>query len=119
MPYLLCRQGVSGESSETHLPCHWSLPGLEQYEGREGRLWSGLQSRQRGGSWEPTPAFRPLHAQHQKAVAHLTPQEWAELVLSVQGPVQLVMLEVALTMTKDHLASDFCSDEEETVFWLL
>lgn len=52
-------------------------------------------------------------------MAHLTPQEWAGLVLSVQGPVQLVMSEVALTVTKDHLASDFCSDEEETVFWLL
>lgn len=65
------------------------------------------------------PSLPSTHAQHQKAVAHLTPQEWAELVLSVQGPVQLVMLEVALTMTKDRLVSDFCSDVEKTVFWLL
>lgn len=50
-------------------------------------------------------------------MAHLTPQEWAELVLSVQGTVQLVMLEVALAMTKD-LPSDFSSDVEKTVFWL-
>lgn len=95
----------------------WSLPGLEQFEG-SGCLWSGLQSRQRYGNWEPTPAFHPLCAQHQKAVAHLTPQEWAELVLSIKGTVQLVMLEVALTMTKDGLTSDFSSDAEKTVFWL-
>lgn len=83
MPYLLCRQALSGESSQTHLPHHWSLPGLEQYEGRRGCLWRGLQSRQRYGSWEPTLAFHPLHAQHQKAVGPLTPHGWAELVRSV------------------------------------
>lgn len=118
MPHLLCRQTVSGESSQTRFPItERSLPGLEQDEGR-GCLWSGLQSRKRGGSWELPPASHPLQSQHQKAVAHLTPQcGWTGAQCASDCSASYVR--IASTVTKDLPRSDFSSDVEMTVLALI
>lgn len=118
MPYLLCRQAVSGESSQTRFPItEGSLPGLEQDGGR-GCLWSGLQSRQRGGSWEPpAPRLRlpPTACPAPESSGSSHTSGVGGLVLSVQGTVQPAMLEVALTVTEELPRSDFSSDAGKTV----
>lgn len=75
----------------------------------------GIADHRHVAAVSPPPAFGPLHAQHQKSAARLARQEWGELVLGVKGTVRLVMLEVALTMTKDHCTSSNSSDVEKTV----
>lgn len=68
---------------------------------------------------KPSPAFNTLYAQHQKAVAHVAHYECVELVLNLKGTVQLFMLEVTLTTTKEYYTSDYNSVVKKTVFWLV
>lgn len=117
MPHLLCRQAVSGESSQTRFPITEGVTSWYRTGWRKGVLveWPPVQTeRWQLGAPAPCLHLPPTTCPAPESSGSSHTSGVGGLVLSVYGTVQPAMLEVALTVTKDLPRSDFSSDVEKT-----